>query len=59
MWQITSASTSPRSDAASCDLPAALRHRRDSHPSDVVGVGFFFEFELVRAESGPGAERDG
>ena len=40
--------------SASCDLPAALRHRRDSHSSDEVVGGRNFEFELVRtAYDGP------
>ena len=44
--------------AASCGLPAALRHRRDSSPSDEVAGGFFLDFELFRTASGPRRVRE-
>ena len=51
MWRTTSAFMWPRSDAASCDLPAALRHRRDSYLTHDDVSGLFFEFEALRTAS--------
>ena len=49
-WQWAPFTNQAREDgaiSASFDFPVALRHRRDSPPSDEAVGGLFFEFEPI------------